>query len=436
MHGTAKNVKLKTMAALVVALLGRSAYAQDGSSVVVLPSQEQLAFCHPHGDQVCVRGRLEYRECLPRAWQPSKGLEDQCLIGADAYKPIRRARVEIWADSRLVRQTETDNHGDFEVTIAPGTDVNVVVVASGPAGQVNWRDNDLTWFWKDLERHQPGPGGSRLTYNWRAERDDARHFNALDVILRGLEYAMEQTSTSEADAEATFHKVSVIPRSAGIGGATLPVGLASHIWLGWDDDVFHDSVILHEYAHHLQRMNGSYAAWPALHNGCHATADLGVCGARARRLFTCGAVDQDWDGACWVNSDEYAWFEGFPTFFAHAVGVWDDDHGFPTLTRLERRVTFRPDTCPCPLVATPHFTGRSTLITPTAIEDYVFNVLLDLANGSGSVAGKRRTDGAIFQVWWRDLRDRLPTIHQFRDGWNARFPGDVTLSDLLVRYGM
>jgi hypothetical protein len=177
--------------------------------------------------------------------------------------------------------TFASSPGDFQAVVPAGGDVDVVVVASGPSGQVNWRDNDVTWYWKDLSDHRFGAAGSILTYNWRAARDHARHFNALDVTLRGLEYALTQTGIADELADSIFHKVSVIPRWSGTGGTTLPLGLASHIWVGWDDDIFDDSVMLHEYGHHLERMNGTYAAWPASQDGCYATADLGICAARA-----------------------------------------------------------------------------------------------------------------------------------------------------------
>src|SRR5262249_8051848 len=125
-------------------------------------------------------------------------------------------------------------------------------------------------------------------------------------------------------------------------------------------------------------MNGTYAAWPAGHDGCYATTDIaGVC--RARMSGACGPVDTAWDGSCWVNSPEFAWFEGFPTYFARSVAAWDVGLGASSALTLIPRSVFAPSTCACPLVATAHYNRDNHLITPAAVEDYVWGALRALA---------------------------------------------------------
>jgi hypothetical protein len=405
----------------------------------------------PGRDEVLVRGRLRYRECVSEGVMPTApGLTgaltldaERCVLdgGLPLFKPVRRARIELWDQAPVihhqVRVVETNDTGEFRAFVPASGFYDVTVVASSFAGQVNMQDDAITWFWKPLRMGQRGAGGSTLNFDFDFNRADARHFNALDAITRGLEYALSRTGVSPADADRTFRKTVVIPGSTS-AGTTLQVGNATHIWVGAWNQIFDDEVVLHEYGHHLQHANGTYRAWGTVHNGCYATVVLGpACEGRRRGP---GETDGAADVGCWVNSAELAWFEGFPAYFADVVMDFDGSRALTATTRYD--FAFSPGADSCPLVTSRHFNHHNQRITGAFVEDYVHLALRDFRNGgltdayAGRVLTPADVDQLIFRIFFNELRDRLPTVFDFYTAPSLGTAVSSRWQSLMIGYGM
>ena len=333
-------------------------------------------------------------------------------------RAIRRARFEVWLKGRSAPEFvgETDERGAFDVFIAADSagpaNYDVTILSSGPAGDVDMRPGH--WFWLPLNMIQSAEGGDTLTFNRTITAPaQVKHFNALDAIYAGWKYARTMLGLSESGAARRLKRVRVIP-TLSEEAWTLEMGAATHIWIGQARRIFRDNAVLHEYGHHLQRMNGSWAPWPSTHNGCQASL-VGTC---PRPSFPpCGAVDTRPDGICWINSPAFAWFEGFPTYFARAVLKWDakfDKSLGATLFSL-----FGPG-CPCVLLTSPHTNRAGTLITGSFIEDHVTGGLLALASQRNVVTSARRpiappeVERLIFRTWFLDMNNQMGTTVRFR----------------------
>ena len=406
----------------------------------------------PGPGQVLVRGRLRYRECaaeqetpVGRAadGQPFTLDADRCLLEGRApfFRPVRRARVEIWDQAPLIDQqravVETNDSGEFFALVPADGEYDVTAVASSFAGQVDLENDALTWFWKPLRLPQRAAAGGTLVYDFDFGRGDARHFNALDGITRGLEYALDRSGVSLAGADAKFRKTVVIPGS-GSAGITLRVGQATHIWLGAWNQIFSDETVLHEYGHHMQHANGTYQVWGTLHDGCYASAVGGPACFGARRRP--GQVDDTFDAGCWVNSAQLSWFEGFPAYFSSAVMDFDDGR---TLTRTDRYSwPFFPAPARfCPLAENPHWNHLNERINGAAVEDYVRGGLAmlvdrrDLDDGGG-VLTREGIERHLFQIFVDEIDQGAPTFYDFRDRWNARFPASSALAEIMTLFRM
>jgi len=376
-------------------------------------------------DNTCatrVRGRVRYQDyggqfaqAGPRSLPPIK------------VRPVRRGLVEIWFGSglsRTKRVVRTAEDGTFD-TFVPAFDranYRVVVIASNDAGQANFKDNTATWYWTRefmLQNHPDGQGfvvDASIT-----DPDEAMAFNAADVILVAYDYAL-----SHGIPASRLNRVSVVPQSSPLFGArTAPSFATSLIWLPVDrndvNSMFQDATILHEYAHHLERMNDTYALWPAVHDGCSANFVRDVA------------------------SDEFAWFEGFPNYFRVVVG-----RSSQTVNGVRKWASHAPsanhnapqDTPTCEAAAMPP-------AGPVAVEDYVASLLLDLVAEKNVAAPNGKTvltqdelEKHVLRLWFNDLKtvrtpgNGMPRVSDFQSVWNRAFPRSQVLDRLIADYGM
>ena len=121
---------------------------------------------------------------------------------------------------------------------------------------------------------------------------------------------------------------------------------------------------------------------------------------------------------------------------------WMVFDGARALTRTDlASFRYSPGTAFCPLVEHPHWNHHNVRITGAAVEDYVGGALRDLiARGDVADAGGLLTrDGlerAVFRTFFFDMAHRSATIYAFRDAWNARFPGNPALAEIMARFSM
>ena len=154
-----------------------------------------------------------------------------------------------------------------------------------------------------------------------------------------------------------------------------------------------------------------------------------------------GGTDTAADVGCWVNSEQLAWFEGFPDYFGQVVMDFDDGRSF---TRSSAGVLpYNPNLdSGCPLVSgtTVHCNHRDERITPAGIENYVSGVLRDLPGrtvmGASGPLSPREIEEKVFEIFQGPLRDTRPTVNLFRARWNEKFPLDLSLVALMSTYGM
>ena len=403
----------------------------------------------PGPTQTLVAGTLRYRECMGADVMPSPAVPldaERCVLtgaGEPVFKPIRRARVEVWDQSvgpnALRAVVDTDDAGAFRAIVPASGLYDVTVVASSSAGRVGFENDAVTWFWAPLRLTQPGVPNGTTRFDFAFTRKvDARHFNALDAITRGLEYAVVRSGIAASAVDETFRKTVVIPGDGVIGANTHRVGHATHIWIHSGVDVFEDEVLLHEYGHHMQHANGTYNAWGVFQNFCYTSVVLGVC---TDRMQPPGGTDTAGDTGCWVNSEQLAWFEGFPDYFERVVMDFDAGRSF-TRSNIDGLLFDPRPSRACPLVSgtTAHFNHLNERITPAAIPNYVSGVLRDLPGetvmGTSGPLSRREIEEKVFGIFRGPLRDTPATVTLFKDRWSDQFPTDLSLSALMSRYGM
>ncbi len=411
---------------------------------------------------VRITGTLRYRKCpridfanvylIPPAVDASG-----CLVtaaGTPDFRAIRRAQVEIWSSTNdgpwgIEVTTRTEDSGMFTIDRAYVNNRNykIVVVASSPAGQVNWRDNAVVWFWKELPGAQLATSAGTLRFDWDATGSDAGNFSALDAMLTAWEYVRLRRGITETDAGSRLSRAIIIPALTE-RGVTLPAGAVSHIWVGAQHELLDDGTIVHEYAHHLQRMNGTYDMWPSHHNGCHITLDHLGCASRATST-ACAGNDPLEDGGCWVNNEAHAWFEGFPTLFEAMVARWDAAEPTPrlALALFDEKVAFGPGgalggACTCPLLTTPHTSWKTNAtIRGSEVEHHIVRGFLALttANGfaiGGVPASSDALESLLLSIAFDELRDHMPTYAEVRARWDGHFPGNPQTAASLSPFGL
>jgi hypothetical protein len=377
------------------------------------------ATCHMR-----VRGRLLYRD-----YRPQPDMADNYSAVGD--RPIRGAPVEIWFGPEKLRVTHTDDAGSFDVYVPSEADIGsyrAVVIASNEAGQVNLRDNTATWYWTPEQRLQKDGDGLALGdpvagFTFTDPHGDAMSFNALDALLAAYRYA-----TSHGIPKNRINQVAIIPTTSDVSPHTTASGAWSLTWLPvnqWQKDVhthfnfmFADQTILHEYAHHLERMNDTFASWPSTHDGCNANFG--------------------WS----INSAGFAWFEGFPDYFSFVAG-----RASTNLNGISVWPTHFPPGAMPPAGTLPSSPCDNP--KPKETEDFIASLLLELMNqtfpsGAGGIPMSRsQLETRLLTLWFDQMRGAqapgtrgMPTVDDFANVWNAAFPGSQVLNNLMKSYGM
>jgi hypothetical protein len=397
------------------------------------------ASCH-----VRVRGVISYRDFDPRFSTDASGVKS--LPSTTATRPVRRARVEIWygsSPSRKYRATTTADDGSFETFVQQEdlTNYRAIVVASNPAGQVNLRDNTASWYYTPEHMLMNHPDGDGFVVESAAglvlsdPTGDAMSFNALDALLVARDYAVSHGVPAER-----LKPVSVVPSTSEITPHTVPSGEWSLIWAPDNAKInylFHDQTIMHEYAHHIERMNDTYALWPSTHNGCYVT--IGTLDPPPA-TGACGFAPLTYPDQL-RNSDEMAWFEAFPKYFSivegqSALDIVEVD-GTPT---YHPAVPMHADACECP---------AATVFGPSAVEDYVASMLFDFVNSNNVVlsngsapATRAELERHVLDLFFNQISsvrtpgDGMPRVGDFRNLWDLNFPDSAALDQLMDAYGM
>jgi hypothetical protein len=341
-------------------------------------------------------------------------------------RPIGGAQVEIWAfRPRQVLWTwakeqvvNTDEQGHFEAS----TDFNVKdikygvrLVASNYAVDVAQQDLFTTTFFTK-------PGGEKVAHGTTDVLDftttftdtfSVVHYNAAEKIRVAWDYASHFNSA----ALTNIPKLRVLPSSASSTAFTNEN--AMHIK---PMDMLTDETLIHEFGHHLQAHLKEYAVWPACHDGCQARVGAFIGGQ-------CTGAS--------INSAEYGFFEGFPTYFARAVKDWA-----PTRVNVISGFgTSAPGSC----AEVGTLNSKRHTIRPEDIEGYVITILEKLRQSptgivtAGGEPISHRLHRAIFEIFTVGLANtgQLPTLLTFNEWWNRTgIDSGNNLHSLLTQYGI
>jgi hypothetical protein len=336
-----------------------------------------------------------------------------------------------------VVQTADDGTFDTFVPTYNFDNYRVVVVAKNPAGQVNLRDTTSTWYWTSdhlLSNHPDGDGfilapATGLVLS--NPTGDSMVFSAADALLVAHDYAV-----SHGVPDTSIGQAIIVPTTSNVSAHTTASGLSSIIWVPANDgSMLDDQAIMHEYGHHLQRMNNTYALWPANHDGCWANRDpnltaISMCEVSAPLS---GLPTFPTRRDLIVNSDEYAWFEGFPQYFSivaarsnptrvNFVTTWPKFH--PAGTGRGPGAT---PSCDC---------AAATLLGSETVEGYVTSLLLDL------VGSKKELETHVLSLWFNKMGtvrhpgNGMPRMKDFVALWKTEFPDDPTIDNLMRVYRM
>jgi hypothetical protein len=157
----------------------------------------------------------------------------------------------------------TDAAGRFDVFIPEGAPYKARVVGEAALGQVNFRDNIVTWYWSDEQTFTScGPSTFCLDFN-ETRRDPGFTYRAVDDL-----FVAAQRLATVGIAPADLGKVVVMPITSDSAYTTDMVGGAV-IWI--NQDRVWDGTVAHELGHVIAVSAGKYRAWAAWHDGCAPT---------------------------------------------------------------------------------------------------------------------------------------------------------------------
>ncbi len=347
-------------------------------------------------------------------------------LDGSVQRPIAFANVEVWRYAPRFLGiwswaadgvTTTDAGGSVNLPmpfVGPGVTYAVRVYAANYAVTVWPTDAPHTSvFWAGPGL--PGPSIQLQSFspsavlNFSFDFTDpvsTMHFNIAETARRGFDYASAHRAPGQTDP---------------IGNASLqPTNVTGSFYNPVFDTVMiatsqarEDFLVLHEYAHYLEKHISAFAAIPSVHDGCFARDAFGNI----------------------INTPEHAWMEGFADYFAQMVA-----RGLPagTLSGVPGTGTFSASQLENTIGCATGFTGDK-------VESNVASTLWDLfdAPGDPSFVSESfdllgRKDTEIFQIFDRELGalGRVPTITDFHEAWVGRGLDHVALDRLFVRHGI
>jgi len=347
--------------------------------------------------------------------------------GTGSPAPIRRATVEIWRKSGFgfwgaISTVSTDENGRIDTTVpsvGAGAEYGLRVYAINDAAVVRFRDRPT-----DAMYSEPGPPGApirRVSTGPSAvlpfsfdftDLATVAYYNAADALIYGRDYALARRAGVKpgepplAGEPQAIDRVNVMVQS----GNTFYDPYVH--WLRINPGyliALDDRTVLHEYAHFLEdQLSTLGPAFASVHDGCNV--QLGTGGAHAESM-------------------DFAWMEGFASYFSAAVARTYNT----SITRI---------TGPAGAGAPPG-TVTGTLLEPTLespscpggpylpaewLEKFVGGALWDLTDDPSRDAFSTTEpadqlcdkDDVVFSIFDRELRLVPANIQTFTDAWVRR----------------
>ncbi len=364
-----------------------------------------------------IKGTLRYED---RKWGFAGGMGQTGAFGA--WRPIRGVEVRIRVTpSGVERVVTTSSTGGF-TTLVPasqagiGSQVEVKFKASNYAADVylDLDGDDEKLEWTRTGNVTTSSGAIVVSANVTVAQV-AAHFNIADDVLRGRIYADGRRSDTDdiACAEIQYpddtwnHYEGTLSNNISISGPTI---MGEGGWSGGDWG-YNDETILHEYGHAL-------------------TDDISDDDAQYETQHF-GHIGYGYD---------FAWSEGFPTYFANAVRLknatlWTGQAGWWGFDGIEG----------IPLIP------GTTMTAALDSENMTSSCLYDIADGvnmaTESFDRMNAFDATVFQVFDREMDegedldgDEIPrNILGFHDAFVRRYDAPVVhakLDRIMAAHGL
>ena len=393
---------------------------------------------------ITATGHIEYEDCSNTS-VPGK-------FSFACTSSFRDARdVEVWLEMplttgwRFYAKGRTDDRGDFAIPIPSlsnwtgqlGANVQIHI----PSDNFLLAQTGNVFFEGAVQSTQtvslPRVGNGTANINLQISGADAAPFNAYDVIVNARAYFANTMGWTIDEAKQQLHRFVVSKDGSWcVGTSTHTQQIPSNTMLCFGDPIitaepnrmtaqlFDDETVLHEYGHHLQNMMGQWRAWASNHDGCWVSGLASDVGGA-------GGVDIKGADGRWMNSAAYAWFEGFPSYFAARVralnGVAVGNQDWPWCLRVAGAAACSTEMrCMAP---GHRAVGLIHVIDESEVESYIGFVLHE-----AHVAGL--PESAVIQALWNNLRGQEPTIFSLRDAMDQNGVNTNNLQSFMSAYGM
>lgn len=197
------------------------------------------------------------------------------------FRPAGFVEVEIinaGANNAVLATTSTGPDGRFSVDV-PGASqgTRIAIIAYSRNSAVNVGDNLTTYQWSTAASAQTvNSDPFDLGVLQIRENENAGALNILDVITAGRDYVAARTSRNIPQVRVKWRKGLVQRCGTCYTGDEIFL-LSRLVTSSFDDtDEYDDSVIMHEYAHHIQEMVTCTSNPGGSHSSCEAAQNLGL----------------------------------------------------------------------------------------------------------------------------------------------------------------